>query len=63
MTQTPARSVHGVVAETRQVHMDYGVLWRKRDGTATLLRGECLGAPQPLSQEESTPTLALTGFY
>ena len=42
-------SVRGVVAEMRQIHMDYRVLWRKRDG--------------PLSQRESTPTLALTGFY
>ena len=24
----------------RQIHMDYRVLWRKRDGTATLSRGE-----------------------
>ena len=28
------------------------ILWRKRDSTA-----------RPLPQEESTPTLALTGFY
>ena len=33
------------------------------DGTATLSRGEHLGAPGPLSEEESVPTLALTGFY
>ena len=26
----------------RQIHMDYGVLWRKRDGAATLSRGERL---------------------
>ena len=38
------------MAETRQIHTDYPVLWRKRDGTATLSRGE-------------RPTLALTGFY
>ena len=38
--QTLARSVCGVVAETRQIHKDYQVLWRKRDGTATLSRGE-----------------------
>ena len=38
------------MAETRQIHTDYRVLWRKRDGRATLSRGEC-------------PTLALTGFY
>ena len=41
MTQTPASSVHGVVADMRQIHMDYRVLWRKRDNTATLSRGEC----------------------
>ena len=34
----------------RQIHTDYRVLWRKRDGEAT-------------SQEESAWTLALTGFY
>ena len=28
------------MAETRQIHMDYQVLWRKRDGKATLSRGE-----------------------
>ena len=43
-------SVRGIVAETRQILMDYRVLWRKRDGTATLSRGE-------------HPTLPLTGFY
>ena len=63
LMQSPASSVHGVVTETRQTHMDYQVLWRKRDGSATLLRGDHLGAPWPLCQEESTPTLALTGFY
>ena len=26
----------------RQIHVDYRVLWRTRDGTATLSRGECL---------------------
>ena len=31
-----------VVAEMRQIHTDYQVLWRKRDCTATLSRGECL---------------------
>ena len=36
-----ACSVHGIATETRQIHMDYPVLWRKRDGTATLSRGEC----------------------
>ena len=35
---TPACSVRGVEAETRQIHTDY--LWRKRDCTATLSRGE-----------------------
>ena len=39
LTQTPICSVCGIAAETRQIHMDYWVLWRKRDGTATLLRG------------------------
>ena len=48
--QTSASSIHSVVAEMRQIHMDYRVLWRKRD---TWL----------LSQEESALTLALTGFY
>ena len=38
--QTPTRSVCGIVAETRQIHMDYQVLWRKRDGTDTFSRGE-----------------------
>ena len=33
-----------------QIHRDNQVLWRKRDSTAILLRGELL-------------TLALTGFY
>ena len=63
MTQSPASSVRGVVAETRQIHMDYRVPWRKRDSTATLSRGECLRVPQLLSQEKSAPTFALTGFY
>ena len=39
--QVLARSVRGVVAEMRQIHTDYRVLWRKRDGRATLSRGEC----------------------
>ena len=47
---SPACSVRGVVAETRQIHMDYQVLWRERTA-------------QPLSQGESAPTLATTGFY
>ena len=60
---TPACNVHDVVAEMRQIHTDYRVLWRKRDGMATLSRGEHLRLPRPLFQEENTPTLALTGFY
>ena len=63
MTRSPASSVSGVVAEMRQIHGDYQVLWRKRDGTDTLSRGEYLGAPRALSQEESAPNLALTGLY
>ena len=50
LMQTSASSVHGVVAEMREIHMDYRVLWRKRDSTATLSRGEHLGVPQPLSE-------------
>ena len=46
----PGRRDTSVVAETRQIHTDYWVLWRKREA-------------QPLSQEESASTLALTGFY
>ena len=38
--QTPTRSVCGIVAEMRQIHTDYPVLWRKRDSMATLSRGE-----------------------
>ena len=63
MTQSPASSVRGIVAKTRQIYMDYRVLCRKRDGAATLSREEHLGALWPFSQEESTRTLALTGFY
>ena len=40
-TWTLAGSVHSVVAKMRQIHTDYQVLWRKRDGMATLSRGEC----------------------
>ena len=40
LMRTPAFSVRGVVAETRQIHMYYRVLWRKRNGMATLSRGE-----------------------
>ena len=39
LMRMPACSVCGV-AETRQIHVDYRGLWRKRDGTATLSRGE-----------------------
>ena len=46
----PACSVHNFVAETRQIHMDYESCGGK-------------GMAQPLSQEKSAPTLALTGFY
>ena len=38
--QSLARSVHGVVAEMRQIHTEYGILWRKTDRMATLSRGE-----------------------
>ena len=38
--RAPACSVQGVVAETRQIHTDNQVLWRKKDGSATLSRGE-----------------------
>ena len=61
LTQSPVSSVRGIVAEMRQVH--YQVLWKKSDGMATLSRGEHLRVPQPLSQEDSALTLALTGFY
>ena len=63
MMRTPPCSVHNVVAETRQIHTDYRVLWKKKVGTATPSSREHLGAPQPLSQEKSALTLALTGFY
>ena len=65
LTQSLASSVCGAVAEMRPIHMDYQVQWRKRDGMSTFSRGECLGAPGPLSQEESREctTLASTGFY
>ena len=42
--------VCGVVAEMRQIHMDFRVLWRKTD-------------TRPFSQGASASTLALTGFY
>ena len=58
-----ASSVRGIVAEMRQIHTEYRVLWRKRDGTATISRGEHLRVPWPIPQGESTLTLALTGFY
>ena len=40
MTQSPTSSVHSIVAEMRQIHTDYRVLRRKRDGRATLSREE-----------------------
>ena len=60
--RTPALSVRNIVAEMRQIHTDYQVVWKKMDGTATLSSGEHLAAPQQLSQEKSALTLALTGF-
>ena len=39
-----ADSACGIVAEgqrRRQIHTDYGVLWRKRDSMTSLSRGEC----------------------
>ena len=50
MMRTLAHSFCSIVAEMRQIHMDYQVLWRNRDGMATLSRGERLA-------------LALTDFY
>ena len=54
-----------LMAETRQIHMDYESCGGK--GMARpLSQGESsslLGAPRPHSQEESTPTLALSGSY
>ena len=50
MMQTPACRVHGVVAETRHIHVDYQSCGGK-------------GTARPLSQEKSAPTPALTGFY
>ena len=35
-----AHSICNIMAETRQIHTDYRVQWRKRDGRATLSRGE-----------------------
>ena len=44
-----ASSVHGIVAEAREIHTDYRVLWRRRDSPATLWRGQlldpCLALP------------------
>ena len=67
--ETPARSVHRVVAEMRQIHTDYQVLWRKRDSKDTLSRGEC---PNPCLDRllllfwahyiEDGPHLLLTGL-
>ena len=39
------------------------VLWGKRDGVATLSRGECRWSPQPLPQGGSAKSLALTSLY
>ena len=39
---TPASSVHGVVDETNKFIQTTEVLWRKRDGMATLWERECL---------------------
>ena len=39
------------------------VLWGKRDGVATLSRGECLWATRPLPQGGSAKSLALTSLY
>ena len=50
MMQTPACRVHGVVAETRHIHVDYQSCGGK-------------GTVRPFSQEKSAPTPALTGFY
>ena len=49
--QTPACSARGIMADMRKIHMDYRVLWKKRNRMATLSSGDCPG------------TLALTGFY
>ena len=57
----PAESA--VVAAIYKYTWTTEILWRKRDGMATLSRGERLWVPWPLPQEESTLTLALTGFY
>ena len=39
MTWIPAYRILGC-GGNRQIHTDYRVLWRKRNGTATLSRGE-----------------------
>ena len=54
MMRTPARSVCSVMVEMRQFHMDYQVLWRKKDDTAPLSERE--GRPSPL------PGQAFIGF-
>ena len=41
MTWIPAYRILGC-GGNRQIHTDYRVLWRKRNGTATLSRGERL---------------------
>ena len=70
LIRSPACDVHGVVAETRQIHKDYQVLWRKWDGTATLSRGEhpdpCLDRLLLLSwahYSEDGPHLLCTGSF
>ena len=39
--QALAYSVRSLVAETKQIHMDYQILWRKRDSMAIVSREEC----------------------
>ena len=62
MTQIPAAG-SAVVAAIYTYTWTTEIPWRKRDSTATPSRGELLWVPRPLPQEESTPTLALTGFH
>ena len=40
LIRTLARNIRGVVAEMRQIHTDYRVQWRKREGRATFSREE-----------------------
>ena len=62
LIRTPARSVRRVVAETRQMHMDYQVMWRKRDGMATISRGECLGYSIKRRMPRPVPWQAFIAF-